>query len=95
MDAFEGQATLHPWSILWQNEVGKEESIISYILPLCTKSLMLVIPKHSIWKKITSGGKQKLKSPNELESDMEDHETEVKKATDKLKEIMEKTGKSV
>ena len=34
-----------------------------------------------------SGGKRKRKSPTEFESDMEDHETEVKKAADKLKEI--------
>ena len=30
-----------------------------------------------------SGGKRKQKSPTELESDMKDHETEVKKAADK------------
>ena len=35
----------------------------------------------------TSGGKRKRKCPTEFESDMEDHETEVKKAADKLKEI--------
>jgi hypothetical protein len=34
-----------------------------------------------------SGSKRKRKSPTELESDMEDHETEVKQVADKLKGI--------
>ena len=34
-----------------------------------------------------SGAKRKQKSPTDFESDMEDHETEVKKAADRLKEI--------
>ena len=35
----------------------------------------------------TSGNKWKRKTPTELESEVEDYKTEVKKAADKLKEI--------